>query len=125
MEIVVAEKGAFYHEPVITAEEARGRASAHKVSVFGTLSRLFARPKDEDIAVSDQGLWYLPVWHAKVHLDFVYDRNESYKVPIKARHVARVTVGGTDYVAAGGSIELPVVEHCERARSNENSGSTR
>ena len=45
MEIVIAEKGAFYFDPIVTAEEARGRASAHKVSAFGTLSRLLSRPK--------------------------------------------------------------------------------
>ncbi|MGC1380807.1 MAG: hypothetical protein WA814_07260 [Candidatus Baltobacteraceae bacterium] len=119
MEIVVAEKGAFYFEPVITAEEARGRASAHKASAFGTLSRLFSRPKDEDITVTDLGLWYLPIWHAKAHLRFVYDRSESYKVPIKTPHVHSVTVGGADYAVAAGAIDVPVVEHCERDEQRE------
>jgi hypothetical protein len=119
MEIVVAEKGAFYFEPVITAEEARGRAGAHKVSVFGTLSRLFSRPKAEDIAISEQGLRYLPLWHAKAHLNFVYDRSESYKVPIKTPHVSAVTIGGNDYTVAAGAIEVPVVEHCERDEQKE------
>ena len=119
MEIVIAEKGAFYFEPAIAAEEARGRASAHKVSAFGTLSRLFSRPKDEDITISDQGLWYLPMWHAKGHLRFSYDRSESYKVPIKAHHVKSVTVGGADYALNAGSIDVPVVEHCERDEEKE------
>jgi hypothetical protein len=119
MEIVIAEEGAFYFEPIITAEEARGRASAHKVSIFGTLSRLFARPKEEDITISDQGLWYLPFWHARGRLRFVYDRRESYKVPIKTPHVATVTVGSDDYAVASSSIEVPVVEHCERDEQRE------
>jgi hypothetical protein len=119
MDIVIAEKGAFFYEPVITAEEARGRASAHKAAVFGTLSRLFSRPKEEDIAISDQGLWYLPLWHAKAHLTFVYDRSESYKVPIKTPHVATVTVGGTDLTVSRGAIDVPVVEHHERDEQRE------
>jgi hypothetical protein len=119
MEIVIAEQGAFYFEPVITAEEARGRASAHKASVFGTLSRLFSRPKEEDIAISDQGLRYLPFWHAKAHLRFLYDRRDSYKIPIKTPHVAAVTVNGNDYAIAAGALELPVVEHCERDEQRE------
>ena len=119
MEIVIAEKGAFYFEPAINPEEARGRASAHKVSAFGTLSRLFSRPKDEDITISDQGLWYLPMWHAKGHLRFSYDRSESYKVPIKAHHVTSVTVGGADYALNAGAIDVPVVEHCERDEEKE------
>lgn len=119
MEIVVAEQGAFYFEPLITPEEARGRASAHKVSAFGTLSRLFARPKDEDIAVSDQGLWYLPLWNAKAHLRFVYERSESYKIQVKTRHAVAVSVGGYEHSVAAGAIELPVVEHCERDEERE------
>jgi hypothetical protein len=95
MEIVIAEKGAFYFEPIITAEEARGRASAHKVSAFGTL------------------------WHAKAHIRFSYDRSESYKVPVKTPHVASVSVGGSDYPLAAGAIEFPVVEHCERDERRE------
>jgi hypothetical protein len=119
MEIAIAEKGAFYFEPVITAEEARGRAGAHKISAFGTLSRLFSRPKSEEIAISDQGLWYLPVWHAKGHLRFVYDRRESYKVPVKTPHVASVTVGSGDHAVKAGTIELAVTEHCERDEERE------
>ncbi len=119
MEILIAEQGAFYFEPLITPEEARGRASAHKVSAFGTLSRLFARPKDDDIAVSDQGLWYLPLWHAKAHLRFVYDRSESYKIPVKTPHAVTVAIGGNDFKVANGAIDVPVVEHCERDEQRE------
>jgi len=119
MEIVIAEKGAFYFEPVITAQEARGRASAHKASAFGTLSRLFARPKDDDVVMADQGLWYVPLWHAKAHLRFRYDRSESYRVPIKTPHVAAVTVGVDEFAVKSGNVELPVVEHCERDEQRE------
>ena len=119
MEIVIAEKGAFCFEPAISLDEARGRASAHKGAAFGTLSRLFSRPKDEDVTISDLGLCYLPVWHAKVHLRFVYDRSDSYKVSVKSPHVATVTVNGNDYVLAAGAIDVPVVEHCERDEQRE------
>jgi hypothetical protein len=119
VEIVIAERGAFRFEPAISADEARGRAGAHKASAFGALSRLLSRPKDEDIAISEEGLCYFPLWHAKAHLRFVYDRSESYKVPIKAPHVVAVAIGGDDYAAAGGTIELPVVEHCERDQRKE------
>jgi len=119
MEIVIAEKGAFYFEPMITPQEARGRASAHKASAFGTLSRIFSRPKEDDIAITDQGLWYLPLWHAKAHLRFLYDRNESYQVPVKTPHVAAVTAGGERRAVNAGTIDLPVVEHCERDEQRE------
>jgi hypothetical protein len=119
MEIEIAEKGAFLYEPLLTAEEARGRASAHKASVFGTLSRLFSRPKDDDIAISDEGLWYLPLWHAKAHLRFVFDRSESYRVPVKAPNVVSVSVNGSDYAVKAGGIEVPITEHCERDEQKE------
>jgi hypothetical protein len=119
MEIEIAEQGAFYFESLITAEEARGRAGAHKAAAFGTLSRLFSRPKSEDISISDQGLWYLPMWHAKGQIRFVYDRRESYKVPVKTRHVTGVTVSDKDYGVCAGVIDVPVVEHCERDEQKE------
>ncbi len=119
MEIAIAEKGTFCIAAVISADEARGRASAHRASAFGTLSRLFSRPKDEDVTIADLGLCYLPLWHAKAHLHFVYDRNDTYKVSTKAPHVVTVTVGGNDHAVAASAIELPVVEHCERDEQRE------
>ncbi|HEY9084618.1 MAG TPA: hypothetical protein VIN40_01550 [Candidatus Tyrphobacter sp.] len=119
MEIVIAEKGAFCFEPAISLDEARGRASAHKGAAFGTLSRLFSRPKDEDVTISDLGLCFFPIWHAKARLRFIYDRNDSYKVSVKSPHVTTVTVNGNDYALAAGAIEMPVVEHCERDEQRE------
>jgi hypothetical protein len=122
MEIVVAEQGAFCFDPSLSVDEARGRAAAHKGAAFGTLSRLLSRPKDEDITIEDQGLRYIPLWHAKAHLRFVYDRRESYKVPIKTPHVKAVTIASNDYAISGSSsvvVELPVVEHCERDEQKE------
>jgi hypothetical protein len=119
MEIVIAEKGAFCFDPEISADEARGRASAHAASAFGTLSRLLSRPKDADIAISEQGLCYFPLWHAKAHLRFVYNRSDSYKVAVKAPHVVAVTFGGTDYAVTAGGIDVPIVEHCERDEQRE------
>lgn len=119
MEIEIAEQGAFVFEPSITAEEARGRAGAHKAAAFGTLSRLFSRPKPEDVTITDQGVWYLPLWHAKGQIRFVYDRRESYKVPVKTRHVTGVSVGERNLTVSAGAIEVPVVEHCERDEQKE------
>lgn len=121
MEIVIAEQGAFCFEPAFSTAEARGRASAHKTAAFGTLSRLLARPKDEDITLEDLGLRYVPLWHAKAHLRFVYDRRESYKVPIKTRHVKTVSIGPTDYTVSGtpAAVEIPAVEHCERDETKD------
>jgi len=122
MEIVIAEQGAFCFEPSVSAAEARGCAGAHKTSAFGTLSRLLSRPKEEDISVEEQGVRYLPLWHAKAHLRFVYDRRESYRVTTKTPHVKTVTIGPNEYRLSGPSpaaIDIPVIEHCERDEQKE------
>jgi hypothetical protein len=122
MEIVIAEQGAFCLEPPISADEARGRATAQRTAAFGTLSRLLSRPKPDDISVEEQGLCYVPYWHAKAHVRFVYDRRELYSVPTKTRYTIGATIGGNDYaVSEAGSlvIELPAIEHCERDELKE------
>jgi hypothetical protein len=40
-------------------------------------------------------------------------------VPIKTPHVTSVTIGANDHAVSGGSIELPVTEHCERDERKE------
>lgn len=122
MEIVIAEQGAFYLESPISADEARGRATAQKISAFGTLSRLLSRPKSEDITVEEYGLCYIPYWHAKAHVRFVYDRRELYAVPAKTKYTVGATIGGNEYrISQSGAhvIELPAVEHCERDEVKE------
>ena len=122
MEIVIAEQGAFSLTPAFSSDEARGRANAQKSSVFGTLARLFSRPKDEDIAVEALGLRYEPLWHATAHLKFVYDRKETYRVTPKAPHVTGAAVFGNDLGVANPrqpSIDIPVVEHCRREENKE------
>ena len=122
MEIVIAEQGAYCFEPAFSPQEARGRASGHKAAAFGTISRLLSRPKDEAIAMEEQGLRYEPLWNAKAHLHFVYDRGEAYRVPIKTPHVTSVTIGPQDYAvdtSKGSAIELQVIEHCLRDERKE------
>lgn len=122
MEIVIAEQGAFCLEPPISADEARGRATAQKTSAFGALSRLLSRPKPDDIAMEEQGLCYVPYWHAKAHVRFIYDRREVYSVPAKTPYTVGATIGGNDYATSGSGarvIELPAIEHCERDEVKE------
>jgi hypothetical protein len=121
VEIEVAEQGAFYLQPPISADEARGRAAAHKTSSFGTLSRLLSRPKDDDISVEELGLCYVPYWHAKAHVRFIYDRREVYGVAPKTKYAVGATIGENDFTLSnpGGNFELPAVEHCVRDEQKE------
>ncbi len=122
VEILIAEQGAFCLEPAFSGAEARGRASAHKAAAFGALSRLLSRPKDEDITVEEQGLRYVPMWHAKAHVRFAYDRRESYHIPLKTPHLKTVSIAGTDYAVAPGvapAIDVAAIEHCARDETKE------
>jgi hypothetical protein len=122
MQITIAEQGALRFEPSFSAEEARGRAMAHKPAAFGTLSRLFARPKDEEVVVEDKGLRYDPLWHVRAHLHFVYDRRETYRVSPKTPHAKSVTIGNDEYPIEAGkqsALDVRAVEHCERDERKE------
>ncbi len=122
MDVVIAEKGAYSLTTTMSAAEARGRAQAFKQSAFGALLRLLQRPKDSDIEVEEHGLRFEPLWHASSHLRFVFDRRETYSVPVKAQYVKTVSVGGTEHTVTPGQpaqIALPVVEHYVREESKD------
>jgi hypothetical protein len=122
MQITIAEQRALRFEPAFSAEEARGRAMAHKPAAFGTLSRLFSRPKDEEVVVEELGTRYEPLWHAKAHLRFVYDRRETYRISPKGQYVRSITLGSDVYAIDAGKqtgVDVRGVEHCERDENKE------
>jgi hypothetical protein len=122
MDVVIAEKGAYCLTTSMSAAEARGRAAAFKPSAFGAMMRLLQRPKDTDIEIEENGLRYEPMWHATSRLRFVYDRRETYNVPVKALFVKTVTVGGTEHTVTPGQqpqIAVPVVEHYIREETKD------
>lgn len=122
MQITVAEQRALRFEPAFSADEARGRAMAHKASAFGTLSRLFSRPKDDEVVLEEAGMRYEPLWHAKAHLHFVYDRSETYRISPKGQYVKSITIGVDAYSIESGkqnAVDIRAVEHCERDERKE------
>lgn len=122
MQITIAEQGALRFEPSFSADEARGRAMAHKPGAFGTLSRLFTRPKDDEVIVEDKGLRYDPLWHVKARLHFIYDCRETYRVSPKTHHAKSVTIGSDEYPLEAGkqnALDIKGVEHCERDERKE------
>jgi hypothetical protein len=122
MNITVADQRALRFETAFSADEARGRAMAHKPAAFGTISRLFSRPKDDEVEVQEQGLRYEPLWHAIAHLHFVYDCRETYRISPKARYVKSITIGNEEYrteVGKQNPIDIRAIEHCERDERKE------
>ncbi|HEY5094119.1 MAG TPA: hypothetical protein VII69_03275 [Candidatus Eremiobacteraceae bacterium] len=122
MQITIAEQRVLRFEPAFSAAEARGRAMAHKAAAFGTLSRLFSRPKDDEVVLEESGMRYEPLWHARAHLHFVYDRRETYRISPKGQYVKSITIGVDAYSIDStkqNAVDIRAVEHCERDERKE------
>lgn len=122
MDLSVAEQGAFCLTPVVSPEEARGRAAGHKGSAFGTIAQVFSRPKPEEIELEELGLRYEPMWNASCHVKVAFQRKESYKLPVKSPpHVQSVTIHDQQYQidVKEQAITLPAIAHCMRESSKE------
>jgi len=118
MEITLAEQGIFLLPARVTLEQARERALEQKFNVFGTVSRLLARPKAEEIQISLSEFRYNPFWHAVGRKRFRFQRRVQYQVPVTA-HVRSVEVAGQTYTPSGGKITLPAQEDCLMDERNE------
>ncbi len=122
MDLSVAEQGAFCLPPVVSAEEARGRAAAHQASAFGAIAQVFTRPKAGEVELEDLGLRYEPLWNASCHVKVVFDRKEAYKLAVKTPpHVQSVTIHDHEYQidAKEQGITLPSIAHCMRELNKE------
>jgi hypothetical protein len=116
MEITVSEQKIFQVPAVLTLDQARERAWDHKMVAFGVFSRLFLRPRGEEIKVASMQQRFDPVWHLTAHKHLVFHRSREYRVPVADKVVRRVTIAGADHdIAPGSSPQFTIrgVEHCE------------
>lgn len=75
MEIALAEGRMLRLVEALSPDEALTRVEKEKVAAFGTVSRLFLRPKPEDIVLTYQELRYEPLWHIRCWAHYIYDRS--------------------------------------------------
>lgn len=120
MDINVKEQKVFVVEEHLTAEQARERAWEHKTDAFGTLTRLFMRPKSDEIKVASIQKRFDPVWHFLVHKRVAFQRRKEYRVPVTDNTVQRVTAAGNEYAVSGGHFNIAGIEHCEEDVRLEN-----
>lgn len=116
MEITVSEQKVFQIPAALTPDQARERAWDHKMVAFGVISRLFLRPRGEEIKVASMQKRLDPIWHLIAHKRLVFHRSREYRVPVADKAVRRVTITGADYDIAPGSpqyFSIRGVEHCE------------
>ncbi|MBI5655089.1 hypothetical protein HZC53_05565 [Candidatus Uhrbacteria bacterium] len=123
MQIEVAEQKILLLKDKLTAEEAKEKAWAKKVSAFDAISKVasfLSKPKDDDFEVTYSEHRYEPFWHVAAKARYVYTRSAIYQVPVAKKEVRTVTIHETKYDVADGQIKLPVIEHCLQEEKEEN-----
>jgi len=118
MEVALAEQGIFLLPARLTPEQARERALEQKFNVFGTVSKLFVRPKGEEIEITLSEFRYHPFWHTLGHKRFRFERRMQYQVSVAAQ-VQAVEIAGQAYTPSGGKITLSAQEACLIEERNE------
>src|SRR5450759_567000 len=123
MDIYLAAERAFHLIPQISLEVARDRLEQKKTSlVTGTLGALIARPKPEDIQIVSFENRLEAFWLINVVVHTVFERNQTYTIPVRGKEVDHVTALGQDLpvnVTNKGAVNflLVGVEHCVEGRA--------
>lgn len=115
MDITFGNEQIFRLLPTLSMDDAREKAWDKKTSVFGSgLTGLFSRPKSEDVKITYSEFRYEPFWHIACNVRCEYDRTRSYKIPVLAPEVKRVTVEGKDYTIGAEPRQFAITgtEHC-------------
>ena len=118
MDIYLAAERAFHLIPQISLEVARDRLEQKKTSlVTGTLGALLARPKPDDIQIVSFENRLEAFWLINVVVHTVFERNQTYTIPVSGKEVDHVTALGQDLpvnVTNKGAVNflLVGVEHC-------------
>jgi hypothetical protein len=115
MEIAVANERALLLKEQLPIEEAEGRAWSKKMDAFGTVvkvTKFFQQPKDDDFETAYKEHRYQPFWHVACTARYVYERTSQYSAAVTGSEVGTVTIDGTEYQVADGSITLTGLDHC-------------
>jgi hypothetical protein len=118
MDIYLAAERAFHLIPQISLEVARDRLEQKKTSlVTGTLGALIARPKPDDIQIVSFENRLEAYWLINVFVHTVFERNQTYTIPVNGKEVDHVTALGQDLPVnvnnkGATNFSLIGVEHC-------------
>jgi hypothetical protein len=118
MDIYLAAERAFHLIPQISLEVARDRLEQKKTSlVTGTLGALIARPKPDDIQIVSFENRLEAYWLINVFVHTVFERNQTYTIPVNGKEVDHVTALGQDLPVnvnnkGAANFSLIGVEHC-------------
>jgi hypothetical protein len=90
MELTIADERAFLLTEQYSPEQAREKAIAAKMSVFGMLNNLLFRPKDDDVKIVRTERRYEPLWHVVCHSEVEYDVRATFTVQVPTKNVDSV-----------------------------------
>jgi hypothetical protein len=124
MDIYLAAERAFHFIPQISLEVARDRLEQKKTSlVSGNLGALISRPKPDDIQIISFESRLEAFWVINVLVRTVYERNNTFSIPVCGTEVHHVTALGQDLPITANpkgvaSFLLNGVEHCIEERQH-------
>lgn len=122
MDVRIAQERAFVLHSNVTMDQAREKAWAQKLNVFGALNNLMFRPKDDDVQITRYELRYEPFWHVTAHAELEYDTRETYALPVRnpaARQVTLELASGQMLDVRDGQITLSGVTRCRESQQRE------
>ncbi len=122
MEIAFAEGRALSLIETLSWEEVKERAWDNKAAAFASgLGKIFARPKPDDIKISQQEKRWRPFWHVRCSSRYLYDRTRHYQIPIPQPEVRTVVIDQREYVPSGSprSFTLVGLEKCREEGTAE------
>lgn len=121
MDLVVAPEQAMVLRDQINPQEALQRADAAKLTAFGSINKLFFRPKEDDIELGTVERRLDPFWHVKARTEYAFQRRARFYAPVSSGEVKQVTISGIEepFTVEGMNISLEGIEHCEALHERE------
>ncbi len=122
MDVRIAQERAFVLHASITMEQAKEKAWAQKLNVFGALNNLMFRPKDDDVQITRYELRYEPFWHVSARSELEYDVRETYAVTVRnaaATQIALALAPDQPLGVQNGQVSLTGVTRCRESQKRD------
>lgn len=122
MELKIADERAFLLTEQFTPEQAREKAIASKMSVFGMLNNLLFRPKEDDVKITRTERRYEPIWHIACHSEVEYDIRTTFTVSAPTKNVKAVVLDGVpdqSFTPEKGQFTLTGINQCRESHDRE------
>jgi hypothetical protein len=113
MEINLGDEQIIELQATFAPEQILEKAMAKRVDAFGQVAKLIQRPKPEDIEITATQKRLEPFWIAAAKARYVYDRRQSYRIPVTPE-VQSVKVYGNEHPVTADKNRVFVLESVDR-----------